>query len=181
MTREATGPMRWIPPAVRGRVFTVLATLTVILLGVQVVLDRALAPYGIVGLELAGTPERAGIILVAWGNQGTTVAALGLGLDYLFAIAYALTLAMACEALASSASGGILHRLGVWLAWGSLAAGAFDLVENTAIAVMLVEGRLAPWAAVATLCAVVKFTLVALALLYLLVGILLAAAGRSRA
>ncbi len=178
VARNDAGPMAWIPPELRGRVFTALATLTVILLGVQVVLDRALAPYGIVGLELAGTPERAGVILMTWGNQGATAAAFGLGLDYLFALAYAATLAMACGALARRAAGGVLHRLGIWLAWGSLAAGAFDLVENTAIAMMLLEGQLAPWAAVATACAVPKFLLAGLAVLYVIVRVVLIPIGR---
>jgi len=162
--------MGWIPPSLAGRVFTVLATVTVILLGVQVVLDRALAPYGIVGLELAGTPERAGIILVAWGGRGTTVAAFGLGLDFLFALAYAATLATACSALAGASAHRVWSRLGIWLAWGALAAGAFDLVENTAIAMMLLQGELSPWAAVATTCAVPKFLLAGLAVLYVTVS-----------
>jgi len=151
-------------------VFGVLATATVILLGVQVVLDRALAPYGIVGLELAGTPKRAGIILMAWGSQGATVAAFGLGLDYLFALAYAATLAMACGTLAGASSRRFWHRLGVWLAWGALAAGCFDLVENTAIAVMLLRGWLSPWAAMATASAVPKLLLAGLAVLYVAAG-----------
>ena len=178
---RASGPMAWLPVSIRGRVFVLLATATVILLGVQVLLDRALAPYGIVGLELAGSPERAGIVLVGWGDRSMVAAAFGLGLDYLFAIAYALTLAMACEALAGGAVRGFWRRLGIRLAWGSLAAGGFDLVENTAIAVMLLTGRLAPWAVLATLCAVVKLSLVGLALLYVVAGLLAAAAGRARA
>jgi hypothetical protein len=175
------GPLAWIPLGLRGRIFTFLATLTVILLGVQMILDRPLAPNGIVALELAGSPERAGIILLAWGNQGTVTAAFGLGLDYLFAVAYALTLAMACQALAGTSRGGLWRRAGIWLAWASLAAGTFDILENTAMAPMLLEGRLDPWAPLATGCAVVKLTLVGLALVYVLAGIVLAAAGRSRA
>jgi len=170
VARNDAGPMAWVPPELKARVFMVLATVTVILLGVQVVLDRALAPYGIVGLELAGTPGRAGLILVAWGSRGATVAALGLGLDYLFALAYAATLALACGALAGATSRGLWHRLGIWLAWGALAAGAFDLVENTAIAMMLLRGELAPWAAVATACALPKFLLAGLAVLYVVAG-----------
>jgi len=108
---------------------------------------------------------------------GTVVAAFGLGLDYLFAMAYALTLAMACQTFAGSVPEGLWNRLGIWLAWGSLAAGAFDLVENTAMAMMLLEGRLVPWAVVATGSAVAKFMLVGLALLYVVAGIVF---GRSR-
>ncbi len=170
---HACGPMGWIPLPLRGRTFIVLATLTVILLGVQTVLDRALAPHGIVALELAGTPERAAMVMMGWGNEGMVVAAFGLGLDYLFALAYAATLAMACQALAGRSSGAIWRRLGIWLAWGSLAAGALDMLENTAIARMLLTGQLAPWATVSAACAVAKFLLVGLALLYVIAGIVL--------
>jgi len=172
------GPMAWIPLNLRGTVFAVLAAVTVFLLGVEVVLNRSLAPHGIVGLELAGTAERAGIILLSWGCQAGTVAAFGVGLDVLLAMAYASTLAIACQAMAGPPANGFRHRLGLWLAWGSLAAGALDFVENTALAVMLLQGHLAPWATVATACAVPKFLLVAFALLYLVVGALVASIRR---
>jgi len=172
------GPLAWIPRHLRGTLFAVLSGLTVLLLGIQVVLDRELAPHGIVGLELAGSAERAGLILLSWGWEGRTVAAFGLGLDMLFAVAYAATLALACEAVALTREGGFRYRLGIWLAWGVLGAGILDLVENTALAQMLLGGHLSPWALVATLCAVPKFLLVALALLFVAAGALAAALGR---
>ncbi len=174
-TREGRrGPLAWLPGDLRGPLFGGATSLAVVLLGIQVVLDRSLAPYGIVGLELAGTAERAGLILVAWGCGGRTAAAFGLGLDMLFALTYATALALACDAVAGPPGTGVRHRVGLWLAWGALAAGALDLVENVALALMLLGGHLAPWAGVATVCAVPKFILVALALLFAAAGALVA-------
>ena len=171
------GPMAWVPPYLRAPVFGVLSAVTVLLLGVQVFLDRSLQPYGIVGLELAGTAERAGLILVAWGDAGRVAAAFGLGLDMAFAVAYAGTLAMACEAVAGTGSG-LRRRLGRGLAWGVVAAGLLDLVENVALARVLLAGDLVPWARIAAVAAVPKFLLVGAALAFVLAGVVAAALRR---
>ena len=106
-------------------------------------MQRAGGP-GIIGFEVAGTPERARAITDAWGEEGRAAARASLVLDFPFLIAYTgVNVALAP---------------GRALAAVAVVAGACDAVENAALLGVLAgrDGRLP---AVARAFALAKFAL----------------------
>jgi len=154
----------------------VVSCVAVVLLVVQLRIDRVLGPPGIVGLELAGGPARAMEIVGAWSPGARAAAAFGLGLDFLFALAYAAALGGWCLVL--SRGGRLTQRIGLAGAVAAAGAGALDTVENVALAHVILGGATRPWAALATVCAVPKFALAGLAVLMLVVLLILRVSGR---
>jgi hypothetical protein len=104
------------------------------------------------------------------------------GLDYLFLFLYPAFIALACalvsERLAVVRPG--LGRVGAGLAWLALLAGLLDAIENYGLIRQLIDGPSTAWARVALWCAVPKFALVALGLLYAAIGALVARTERAR-
>jgi hypothetical protein len=130
------------------------------------------APSGIISYELAGDVATAEEILYSWGSEERVYAGISLGLDYLFLFTYAIAIGLACVLLADrlSVRAAFLSTLGIWLAWGMVAAGAFDFVENYGLIRMLIGEGKAWWPVIAYWCAVIKFILVGIGLVYLVVG-----------
>jgi hypothetical protein len=128
---------------------------------------------GIIPFELAGTPERAGRILRTWGAPGQSAARRSLMLDYPYLATYSPLQALLC-----TRAGDALRRRGrrgpasaaPVLAWGQLAAGAFDAIENAALLAILAghDGHLP---ALARRCASAKFGLLALGWVYVLLDL----------
>ena len=178
-------------PGVFLPVLALALLLTAVLQWVNSPLRTAAAPAGIVSYEFAGQVSRAASILSSWDARARQFAALSLGLDYLYMLAYGLAIALACAwvaggvlsarglarsgdfvARASARRSGlrVLAALGVALAWGQVAAVLCDATENVALLFQLFTTASHPWPVVATACATVKFALIALGLLYALGG-----------
>jgi hypothetical protein len=144
-------------------------------------LINATAPLGIVSFELARTPQASAAILASWDASAQRFAAFGLGLDYLFMLAYAGALALACLKAAA-----VLQRCrwplsgwGRYAAWGVAAAALLDAIENVALSVILLgQQPLAPWPQLAAVCAALKFALLFLALVYVFYALAAALASR---
>lgn len=183
---EIRDPFRWLPAAHRRRAFTILALLAVALMAILNVLGVPLrtevSPAGIIGYEFAGSAEASRAILQAWGEQARVYAGLNLGLDYLFLLAYGSAIALGCVIVARSlrASSSSFGGLGLWLAWAVLAAALLDGIENYALIRLLLGADGASLPAVARVCASAKFLLVALSLLYVMLGTLALGAMRLR-
>jgi hypothetical protein len=166
-----------LSPTGRRRVFWLLlaATLTlmVILNLVAAPLVTPEAPYGIVSYELAGSVDQAEQILGSWDMEARLRSAFSLGLDYLFMVAYALTIAWGCLWSAEKLllNGWPFARLGVFLAAGQFLAALLDALENVALAVMLFSQVTAPWPQVANWSATIKFGLVFAGLVYTFFGL----------
>jgi hypothetical protein len=139
-----------------------------VLFSLDASLRTPLSPHGIVSFELAGEPDTAARMLEAWGTQGRANAALSLRLDFLFLASYAPGLALLCAALSdrARAAGSRLAATGAALAWGQLAAGGFDAIENLALLRVLGSSPPGGWPALAAAFAWPKFALVAAGLLY---------------
>jgi hypothetical protein len=126
------------------------------------------APRGIVSFELAGSLAASDRILASWDERARLAAGFVQGLDYLYLFAYAAAIGLGC-ALAADAVRPRAPRaaaLGDALAWGLLAAAALDAIENTALVALLLGARDAWLAPLAAACAIPKFALVAVGLLY---------------
>jgi hypothetical protein len=130
------------------------------------------APMGMISYELAGSIEKAQSILDSWDIAAQLRAAFALGFDYVFMLAYATTIGLACvmAAAALRSRGWPLVGAGAALAWGLWLAAGLDAVENIALTVLLFGAVVSPWPQVAYWCALIKFALVFMGLVYAFYG-----------
>lgn len=161
--------------------FSIWLTATLILMAVlnwlSAPLVNPVAPWGLFSWQLAGSPQRTHAILASWDQRAQLLAAFGLGLDYLFMLAYAVTLGIACRWSA--------EKLGraEWGRWiGSLVylAALLDALENACLAIGLIGKPVSPYPEVAALSAGVKFALIFLVLGWILLGAWAAAGQKVR-
>ena len=128
----------------------------------------------IVDFELAGSVERADEILATWSAQGVTDDAKAIQtFDLLYPLIYAAALAGGCVAAAGAWGRARRPRLasaGLAIAWVAFAAAGFDYVENLGLGISLWDEPASPWPQLAFAAAVLKFTAIAVALLYSLSG-----------
>lgn len=157
--------------------YVLLLSLTFIVWIALLLLDAPLrndaAPLGIVSLELAGSGEGARSILEAWNPQQQVMAGASLGLDYLFLILYPLCISQACRYLAAARQTGVSSRLnaGLLIARLQLVASPLDAIENTALLMEFVAPEsMKQWATMAWWCAVPKFSIILIGLLYISIG-----------
>jgi len=130
------------------------------------------APFGIISFELAGRVEVSESILSSWDGDARVRAAFGLGLDFLFIPVYtaALTLGCALSSRSIESSSWPLPQIGNTLAWGVCLAGFLDVIENVSLLTILFGGTAALWPQIAAICAIIKFSLIFLALVFTLYG-----------
>jgi hypothetical protein len=179
-------PFQVLTESGQARAFAIMALLAVlVMVTLQVVgmpLQTGAAPSGIVSFELAGDLPAARAILASWDQTAQIHAALSLGADYLFLVAYAAAIGLACVLVARNmtARSPALAALGVGLAWAQWAAAALDALENYALIRLLLGSTQEMWPLMAKWCAIPKFALVAAGLLYALLGALVVVALRAR-
>ena len=177
-------PFEKIPPSLRKRTFWLLFIFTLLLMFIFTVtgapLNTASAPYGVVSYELAGSTARAQAILASWDQKAQLIAAFGLGLDYLFMLAYSTTIGLGCIWAGEVLQGHKwpLARLGVALAWLLGLAASLDAVENMALMILILGNLASPWPELARWCATGKFTLIFAGLVYAFLGLAVHLAGR---
>ncbi len=136
---------------------------------------------GIVSFELAGSVAASQAIVTAWDKTAQLINAFGLGIDYLYMVAYSTIIGVACiwAARRLGAKGLPLASLGALLAWGQWGAALFDSVENIALLAQLLNGVAEPYPQIAAFCATLKFLLIILGLLYVAYGALAGWLGRT--
>jgi len=169
-------PFAWIADQAAPKVLAALAlatavvSITLALIGEALVTDAA--PLGIVSFEFAGSGLVVERILSSWSPHARQQAMLSLGVDSLYLVLYPAFISLACVrvGLRLQSSTSVLHRMGFCLAWLVLLAAPLDAVENYALIRLVAEGPADFWAQLARVCAVPKFALVALGLVYSLVG-----------
>ncbi len=164
-------PFTWISESARVLVFIVSTVLAVlIMLALQVLgapMKTDAAPAGIISYELAGNYERAALMVQSWRTSAMAAAGLNIGLDYLFLVSYALAIGLVCVLLANR---GFVPSLGRLFAWGLILAASLDAVENFGLIQTLLGSTRDLWPVLAKWCAIPKFFLVLLGLLYALAG-----------
>lgn len=140
-------------------------------------LVNPVAPWGLFSWQLAGSAQRTQAILSSWDQRAQLLAAFGLGLDYLFMLAYAVTFNSACRWSA--------EKLGraAWGRWiGSLVflAALLDALENACLAIGLIGRPVSPYPEIAASSAAVKFALIFLSLGWILLGVVVAVGHKLR-
>lgn len=163
-----------IPAGKRLLVFLPMLALTLTLIVLmRVPLQTSAAPAGIVSFELAGSEAQARAILDSWDAQTRGLADYSLRLDFLFLVAYSTTIGLACLWAGSVLRGrNIPLTIGAPLAWGMWLAALFDIMENIALLIELHGSPQSPWPQIARWCAIPKFALVLVGLVYVLLGAL---------
>jgi hypothetical protein len=169
-------PFSWWSPGAQKLAFALLTPLAILCAFIMTQIGQPLVEAGanIVEFELAGTLSSAQAILQMWRGEGQLYAALSLGLDYLFLLLYGSAISLGCVLVTRFLQDRVrwLATIGSWLAWGMIAAALLDAIENAALIRLLLGGQESWLAPVARWCALPKFGLVFLGLIYvLLVGI----------
>lgn len=179
-------PFAWLPYASQkyALVFVILLTL-VLMRAINVTnapLVNPVAPTGMISFQLAGSLPKTLRILASWNQQASGYAALNLGIDYLYMVAYAFTIGLACTLLARRLALRLhlLALVGVGLSWGMLVALLLDATENYMLIQLLFGERQAYLPIMARWCSIPKFGLILAALAYLAGGGLFALVIRRR-
>jgi hypothetical protein len=128
------------------------------------------AEPSIVDFELAGTTDRTAEIINAWDMQDRIRAGFNLGFDYLYMPVYSTLIALACVWGAGVLASRQWRVTGLLLGWGLWAAVLFDAVENAMLTVVLFDTVAAPYPQVAQVCAILKFGLIVLGLVFVVVA-----------
>lgn len=157
------------------RTLWALAALTLVSGAAMLPAMSTMAGHGasLLAFEGAGSVARSQEILAGWGDPGKTAAWWQLALDAPFLIGYGLFAAGACAAVARrSAKAGKprLERLATLLAWCGPVAAAADLLQNASLALVLSGHVAQPWPWIAAICGPVTTTLMAIALVFAIVG-----------
>jgi len=184
-------PFLWIRDTALKGTFLAAATLAIaamlVLQSLGAPLQTPEAPAGIVSFELAGNLANSAAILASWDPAAKVSAGVNLGLDYLFIVAYVTAIGIACMLVSYHFKRNMRHwgMAGILLAWGILLAGVLDCVENYALISLLLGSQAEILPVVARFCAIPKFTLVFLGLIYVLIGsvasVLMSPGGRKSA
>jgi hypothetical protein len=128
----------------------------------------------ILDLELMRTSANAAEQVARLGPSGIDAAKASIYLDFLFLVLYALVLSAACVILAARAAkrgrtG--LASAGRAIAWAAPVAAVLDAVENVALLQVLNDRVDQPWPGIVFGFASVKFALLAVLVLYMVVGV----------
>ncbi len=161
-------------PQEPGRLFWVLFVLTALTyVGMQVTgsaLVNDIAPGGIVTFELIGSMAGSQSIMDSWQGPSMTWAGMNMGLDFLFLVLYSLTISLGCVILAEKLPEKMqkLKRVGQGMSRIVFLAAGLDIVENIALMTLLTGSQNDYLPALARWCAIPKFGLVLIALLYVM-------------
>ena len=142
---------------------TLLAVFLVMTIGFRFI---GPAEPNILDFELAGTTDRATQIINAWDMQDRVRAGFSLGFDYLYMPVYSTLIALACVWGAGVLASKKWHTTGLLLGWGLWVAALFDAVENVALTVILFGTVAVPYPQMAQMCAILKFGLIVLGLVF---------------
>lgn len=161
-----------IPVRLRLRIFLIALLLTVVVAWLMAApLTTEHAPFGIVSLELARYPEVAAQVINSWDEPQQSAATAGVYWDFLWLLAYSTAISLACVWAAGVFSrSSYLVSIGYALAWLLWLAALLDAVENVALLQMLSGATQTRWPALAYWCALAKFDIIFLGLVYVLAG-----------
>ncbi len=167
---------RWLAGSDRRRALIVLGVATVAFTVLLELIDPSHVSHGptILDFEFAGSQARAAQIMAEWGANGRSAARLSLVLDYGYMFSYGLFFTLAGLATRDSARERGWRRLaaaGTVVPYFALAAAMFDASENVAL-LLILGGNGGSFAApFATVCSTIKFTLITIAILYVICGL----------
>lgn len=128
----------------------------------------------ILDLELMRTSANAVEYVARLGPDGVDAAKTAIYLDFPLLVLYAVALSASCAVLAARAAERgrtTLASAGRTIAWAAPVAAALDAIENVALLQVLSDRVDQPWPGIAFGFASVKFALIAVVVVYLVVGL----------
>jgi len=148
-------------------VFTLLIFASIIIIDKSLKIDDL--ANGIVSFELAKTLDHSLAILQTWEEADVIVfAALSLGIDYLFLVAYGSFFVLSVLLLAEKLPYGLLKKISKSVALLIVFAALLDIIENYALIQLLIDVPTQSMVLMAYYCASIKFGLLGVAAIYLL-------------
>jgi len=122
--------------------------------------------FPIVDLELAGTVNRADAVV---RHADAAVIRSAIWWDFLFILLYVSALTTGALWASVQFASEAMRRAGIVVAFGAIAAGLFDTIENLSMLLFL-SGR-EGWIPLARVMAIPKFFLALIAVVYILAGV----------
>jgi hypothetical protein len=141
---------------------------------------KGITPLGILNLEFAWNEDAVMQVKNAWHGGVLKVAQQNIYIDFLYIIAYTAFFHLLCTGMAARLTG----RLANWgrqLGKAVVMAGVFDIAENSLMLLSISQTPNNYTAVITCLFAGLKFAIIAMAIVYLLVGGIALAAGARRA
>lgn len=172
-------PFEYLKSYNQKKYFIILLLMTILIMFITNIVGQSLttpsAPFGIISFEFAFSPERAQEIINSWNPDAQLRAAFIQGLDFLFPLVYSVALGLGCILTAGvlRSRRKQLRGLGVLFAWGLVLAALCDYIENVALVAMLFGSVQSPFPEIAGVCALIKFTLIIIAVIYILYGLVI--------
>ena len=125
----------------------------------------------IISFELARDLETARSYLNSWGEKGKIALSLGLGIDFLFPIAYATFLAILIHKLNFALwFNKSFFKAGNLLIWCLFLAAVFDYVENIALINLVLGDMKQFWVSISFYFALSKFCVIFTSFVYILIN-----------
>jgi hypothetical protein len=160
----------------RKRALILLGIATVAFTVILELFDPSHVSHGptILAFEFLGSRPRAAQIIAEWGPKGRSAAHLSLILDYGYMVSYGFFFMLAGFAIRDTARTRDWRRMaaaGMIVPFFAIAAAIFDASENVALLLTLAGqgGSFAP--PFATVCSTIKFTLIGIAIVYVVCGL----------
>jgi hypothetical protein len=133
------------------------------------VVMRLFSPENIVQFEMAKSTLVATTIIKGWGADGIAMAKTSLYLDFIYILFYGAAIALGCRVATNYSKNKTFIKAGIAFSTLTLIAGGCDVIENIAMLKSLKEINQAN-ISVAYYFATAKFTLLFLALLFILIA-----------
>ncbi len=133
------------------------------------------ATYGILNFEFAWTVEQAELIFTSWGSTGMVLQEAGVYWDFIYIVGY-VSFAFGGILLVTRKVTGSFQKIGLYVSFIAVLSGIFDVIENMFLLIMLQNPSAIPIFAppIATIMATIKFSCLAIALLYFVIGLVVA-------
>lgn len=126
----------------------------------------------IVAFEMAKTVEKAQSLMAVWDDSLRLRFLHSIYADFLFLIGYSGTIFYGCRLLGRLSGNFILRKAGLFFSWLGIGAGLCDILENVGM-LYSIKKELLPWMVHFTYdMAVIKFSFVFIAVLYMIVSAL---------
>lgn len=155
----------------------ILLILTLLCSVCLLIIDRYLTtdscPNGIISFELAKELTNAQEMINSWDVKGKIAAGISVGFDYLYLVVYSSFINILIFRIKESLKVKVTYYLmGKYIIYGVFIAAIFDGIENLGLIQLLLGNEIQFWVSIAYYFAVIKFSLLATAILYLICGVL---------
>lgn len=147
---------------------TIILIITLQIIGNNLI--TPVSPMGIVSFEFSSNLQNAIDMMDSWDESGRINAGLNLGLDYLFILLYTSTLISGCLLVMEGVSDKKYRYVKVLskvMITGSIIVALLDAIENFALIRILTGNGSDTLAALAIYCAIPKFILVGIVILFI--------------